>query len=283
MTTTRYLLVAGALFLAWAPSASASKIFFICDGNLCRSDDRGRHVVRLTNDGVPGGSDSSSGDRSYAALSASRDGRRLAFAYGDRLFVADARGRGRRQIPLRAGAAFYSPRLRPDGREILWMERGPYFFIIRHCRAPVTGRGGRCVYGRGALGWGRGSQQIGRTDVARVLCTLRPDQGCRLAVAQATDELFVSQPDLSPNGRFLTAATEIDDFEYRLAIYDTRTARRVRTVAAVGTYAAWSPDGRSIAHTQPGAGGAPPVIYRSRAGGGKPVKVVEGTLGSWTR
>src|SRR4051812_33729763 len=132
-----------------AAHAAASRIIFGCRYNLCAVSGDGSHRHRLTHDRrqVP-----------YRDPAVSRDGRRIAFAWGTlpaRLMGADGAMRHERVVRPRSGAAVFELSFSASGRELLF-KSGSDAGLLSMCRQrvgrPATGR---CIDDPGShiAGW----------------------------------------------------------------------------------------------------------------------------------
>jgi hypothetical protein len=116
-------LLCGLAAVAVAANASAAttgqgwSIIFRCGANLCSVAPDGSGRTQLTTDGRSGGP-------SYGWVSASKDGSRLAVAYGNKAYVLNRSGR-RVAGPFRSSGAVLMAQIRPDGRQVATIEQVP--------------------------------------------------------------------------------------------------------------------------------------------------------------
>jgi hypothetical protein len=275
------------LILALAASAApaaGSTIVYSC-GEICAMHTDGSHRHRLTHDAKPGGP-------SYGAPQIARSGSLIAFLHTARRkppapWIADARGRHRR--PLRTPGGNPGPetvnlRLRPDGREALYLygetELGP---LLRLCRV-ATARGARPRCGRTLAGtrrswwsWGPGNTIVSTDNEERHdICVTSLNGRCtRVLVRVRAPHTFFLEPSLAPDGRTFAVAVDQADQQgtSRVALFDARSGRHVRDVTTGhwDTHPAWSPDGRSLVFTRDAVeavGGDESSICIVRARGG---------------
>lgn len=303
MHLSRAIGAAAIAALAAAGSAEASTLLYVCDRDLCRSDDRGRDRVRLTRDGVRVGG--------YARPTIDRAGRRIAFKVGDpgRVFTADARGRRRVRIgPAPGGppdATQYDAAISPDGRNIAWTEHriNVTFGGVDYRRyvADVRGRGARQVAsngGRPFVAWfdpttilREGPPSDAPTSPDQSICLPDPatetNGVCGRIIARDA-ERHLRHPSVSPNRRFVVAAAYAPpagsdvsiDHAGAIVLFDTATAAAVRTLTAGpgDSGPTFSPDGRHVAFERGGA------IWRVKVSGGRAVRVVRrGRQPAWGR
>lgn len=111
------------------------------------------------------------------------------------------------------------------------------------------------------------------------ICLLRSntDFPCERPVASEPGR-EIWDPAASPSGRFIAAVSApLDDVRGPIAVYDSASGRRLRTLTRgrTGATPSWSRDGKRIAF----AGGG--SIYVVRATGGRPRRVVKGVQPVW--
>jgi Tol biopolymer transport system component len=273
--------------LAYAGSAQASTVVYVCAKDLCRTDQTGKRSVRLTRDGARSGF--------YSRPTISRDGRRIAFRRGDpgRAFTARLRRRSlsavRRIAPAPDGqrdATQFDVAIAPDGKHVAWVETriNVVFDTIDYRRymANVDGSGGRQVAASG------GRPFVAFYDNARILreglteatddqhagesvdsgiCVPSPSTGvngtCRgsggaLQVAFDATRRHLRHPSLSPTRDRLVATAfapipeAVTERPGQIALFDARTARLIAnlTTGPNDSGPVFSPDGRRVAFTR---------------------------------
>jgi len=307
--------VAFALF-AFAASAHASTIVFVCGKDLCRTDEDGKPSVRLTRDG---------GSAAYSRPTISRDGKRVAFKRGARGRAYTSRP-GRRALsdvtriqPAPDGprdATQFDVAIAPDGKRVAWVEQrvNVVFGTIDYRRymANADGSSARQVAASG------GRPFVAFYDSSRILreglteavdamqegepvdsglCvpspTTQTNGTCRgaggaLQVAFDAAGRHLRHPSMSPRRDLLVAtaystAEQIDDAIERpgqIALYDARTSRLVRnlTTGTRDSGPVFSPDGSRVAFSRGSA------IWTVPAEGGTAKRLVaRGTQPAWGR
>jgi hypothetical protein len=229
-------LAAVAVAAAAAPAVSdAATVTYLCRHDLCTTSLEGGDR-RLTRDGR---------QEPYFALQNVRDSAKVVFSRNPRTYVADARVR--RVRPLRGYA-----RLSTDARNVL------IFAPSTICFARVGARrADRCATGSVAFPlWWRSRRVYGQTphrslaDPQDGVCLLRADLTCRRVVARAARGGSLREFDVSADGRWVVAAEypPTNGSVTRLALFDARTGRRVRTLTRPSHdhLPSFSPDGRHI-------------------------------------
>jgi dipeptidyl aminopeptidase/acylaminoacyl peptidase len=245
--------------------APASFIVFRCGAsfeNLCRIAPDGSAKAQLTSDGQPDPGD-------YASPSLSRDGSRLAFRKGDKLFVGDASATAATQID--PGNNHRELALRPDGLKVASIEISNVFGPRSDAYAINSdGSGTQFVHTTAlTVGW-LGNRLLSNpsTETKSVCAYLyeNDERTCERTVASdPARDLF--HPTGSPDGAFVAAAAVApSDSAGVIAIYDQATGALVRdlTSGTSDSWPAYSPDGSRIAFQRgdsifvtPASGAAP--------------------------
>jgi dipeptidyl aminopeptidase/acylaminoacyl peptidase len=249
-------------------AAHASRIVYGCGSDLCAVAPDGGARKRLTRDGEKPPS------RPYREPSLSRDGRRIAFARGlgwvaDSVWVADGRLRHRRRVSPRGSLAVVgAPRMRPDGKAVLWLS-GFTGASLSPCWTPLRRTlslrcNGYATYG---AAWGPRSRfLVMEPSWFGLLRRLDYDMhGPGIALSGRppgveTEADFV----LSPDARRLAVSEVYDkDATRRIVVYDVRSWRRLRVLTAGhrDLYPSWSPDGRWIAFWRDPSKPGKPLSY----------------------
>jgi WD40 repeat protein len=231
--------------------AGASRIVYGCGYQLCSISPDGSGRTRLTHDGHR------SPRHVYREPSVSRSGNRLAFVRGlspawSRVYVADRRARHRRVVSPRRGYMVFEPRMRPDGRAVLWLI-GVTGGSVDVCWTPLRRRlSSRCA-GRATVkgSWApRNRFLIVEQDwpwtgiVRRIDAYDRPG-----IVLDEPDDARASAQEFSPDGRRVAVVEYTHPGPTRIAVYNARTWQRLRALTAghYDSHPVWSPDGRWIA------------------------------------
>ena len=255
-------IVAGlALLLVVASPARAAggAIYGVCGSSACRVD-----VRTETKRGLLRGDSS----RPYAAVSADRSGRRLEFIRGEEVFRARARGRSRQRIGTALRQAAPEVHVRPDGREVAWIDviQRPNLIgggvdyernLLSLRRAAAPGRERVIVTDMVSAGWLGSSllrQAYGDAGAPWFACTVTAAAGCVRSVAVDATR-FLDQPAGSADGRRVAAvalpaepAGDGSAVSGPIALFDAASGRRLRDLTAgADASPAFSPDGRTVA------------------------------------
>ncbi len=301
--------------LAWAPSAPASTLVYVCSKDLCKTDARGSEPVRLTRDGARSGA--------YSRPTISADGRRIAYKRGDRgrAFTARLRSRSlssvRRIAPAPDGprdATQFDVAISPDGRRVAWVEQriNVVFNSIDYRRymAKADGSSPRQVAASG------GRPYVAFYDSARILreglteavdarqtgesvdsgiCVPSPATAtngtCRgaggaLQVAFDAAGRHLRHPDISADRRRLVAtasapvAGTVIERPGAIALFDTSSARLIANLTAGpgDSGPVFSPDARRVAFARGSS------IWTVAAGGGTAKRLIKrGSQPAWGR
>jgi hypothetical protein len=253
-------LVAGLLLLlvlATPARAAGGVIYGVCGDHVCRVKAKtGAKRVLLRG----------SSSRPYAAVSADRSGRRLAYIRGEEVFRARAGGRSRQRIGTALRQAAPEVHVRPDGGEVAWIDviqrpdlisGGVYYErnLLTLSRAAAPG-GERIIatdmLSAGWLGSSLMRQAFGEDGAPWFACTVTAEAGCVRSVAVDATR-YLDQPAGSADGRRVAAvarpAAPTDGPAARgsIALFDAASGRRLRDLATRGSAPAFSPDGRTIA------------------------------------
>ncbi|EHN11574.1 hypothetical protein PAI11_15350 [Patulibacter medicamentivorans] len=239
---------------AAADAARPTAIYGVCKGrHLCTVDPRTKKVtvVRKGTASAP-----------FAGVATTADGRAIAYAKGRRIYRADGRGRGGRQV---GGGS--SPLISPDGRTVGWkteiqtQQCDPFGGCAQIQTFALFTRGVRdakptvveAYYASG--GWW-GSQLATTSDRkqgdGRDLFLLDGDGRAVRPLTQDPTRTFDGLA-ASPDRRLIAVVsepvTEKPRFSGRIELFDPATAQRVRilTESATDTLGGFSPDGRQLA------------------------------------
>ena len=265
-----------------APRADLAGTFLVyrCGegfANLCRINADGSDQVQLTTDGVRDG-------WYYSSPSLTRDGTRLAYAYGAEMWTADSYGGDRLRI---SQSTTFAIAFRADGGRIATIERTGGLRVNMFTYAPDGSsrrneRGGPPK----VVAWAGDrllSDQADRASGLQQLCMLvQDDSPCeRVVAADPGRDLW--GPMVSPDGSTLAAVAcapgETTEPHCALALYDLATATHLRDVVGeVSTSEpAWSPDGTTLAFDRYG------VLYLMAVDGapGSETALVEGVQPTW--
>jgi hypothetical protein len=281
----RVLALATAVLLTAAAQAEASVVTYRCGAgfaNLCRVDAATKKVSRLTSNGRAGRGPV------YSAVSASRNGRRHAFIFGNDLFASGSTlARGRRRLDRRVVTA----ELRDDGRQIAFTQlvlEGfryvPYLFTIGTARGSEKESVARMTLTTGWLGRRLLRSTGGGPEPQRVCVLARNDDfECERDVAShPARDLF--DPEGSPNGRFVVATAVPRGGPGRrirgsIALFSAGDGHLVRelTRGPGDSGPSFSPDGRRVVFER-GKG-----LYTVGVGGGRAKRLVRRGIGpSWS-
>ena len=241
----------------------ASTIVYVCDKDLCRTDEHGPRPVRLTRDGAAG---------AYSRPTLSLDGKRLAFKRGarGRAYTARLKRRALSDVTrigprptARATPTQFDVAISPDGKRVAWVEqrvnvvsgtidyrrymagadgssprqvavlrRAAVRGVLRRVADPARGpdRGGRRDAG-GRGGRLRHLRPVTGYGDQRHLPRRRRRAAGRLRRSPPAPPVDVAAPP--PAGRHRLPSTEsIDDAIERpgqIVLFDARTARPSRT------------------------------------------------------
>ena len=159
-----------------------------------------------------------SSSRPYAAVSADRSGRRLAFIRGQEVFRARAGGRSRQRIGTALRQAAPEVHVRPDGGEVAWIDvlqrpdlisGGVYYernlLSLKRGAAPGDERiVATDMLSAGWLGSSLMRQAFGDSGAPWFACTVTAEAGCVRNVA-VDPTRFLDQPAGSADGRRVAA------------------------------------------------------------------------------
>ncbi|MGD0166251.1 MAG: hypothetical protein ABSC51_03055 [Gaiellaceae bacterium] len=288
--------IAGALALAAAGGArtAASVLVYSCGpgyANLCQVNADGSGLKRLTTDGK-----AAPFAKRYISPSLSRDGRKLAYLRGYKLYVL-SRATGHRTGAISNNA--WLARISPDGTKVGDLEQFPSSsgsgWVMTACVFNSNGKGAKagrnCEGSTGSFGFTGNNRVLasvsdqydpkyGRYEDG--VCLLDPvTSGCdKFVAAQLGYDL--SDPALSPNGKLLAVTRSLPGKpEGQIALYGYATGTLVRTLTNGTTDAGpvWSPDGSKLAFVR-----AAKSIYTVKVSGGAPRRLVaSGRAVTWGR
>lgn len=278
---TVVLAIVIAAVLAVPASASASRIVYHCEPDLCVVNPETGASQRLTTDGAA---------NPYRYPSISRNGLKVAALRTNDVMVGDY-GTNLTQRWI-GGRSINDVAMAPDGAGV----GESHSYVENRYGCPLTGgclelvdvsdtkfsvgdaentirfRGGGGVgfLGAGALV----SSAYASVDKVHVLCVVDTpavkDSPCTVRV---TSPAALSGPDGTADGRFLLATVS---GEYpSITLFDAATGLPIRELAK-GTQASFSPDGKQIVYA---AGDG--WIYTAPVTGGTPRKLVQGLSPSW--
>lgn len=291
----RLVLTAVLALLLLAPAATAKpKIVAVCGDELCRIDPATGNKQTLTRNGKKGGP-------VYRTPSLSRNGKRLAFTFGNDLYVARSNAKARKRLEPTVAIA----RIRPDGQEVAYLKsistiidpglfpccRPPTFGLIPFLfRIPAGGGDSdtvaRSIVSTGWLGAQLLRQERPGGDLPDRVCVLASNEDfeCERPVAEDASR-DVTQPDGSPNGKTVVAVAEPHssesgatlEFSGSISLFDASTGALVRnlTRGPADSGPAFSPDGKRVAFTRKRS------IWVVPAKGGKAKKLAAGTNPTW--
>lgn len=244
-----------------APSSAAagprSEIYGVCNGrDLCVVDPATRKLTRVAR---------GSAAAPYRGVSATPNGRAIAFARGTRIFRAGPRGAGARQV-----GGGMTPLVSPDGRAVTWraeiqvQQCDPFggcaqvqtFALFRRANGEARPTVVE-AYSYSSAWWGTRlvSQNTRRGAEGDEISLL---DGDGRPVRSLTDDPARSytSPALSPDGALLAAISEPlpsgdadPAFKGRVELFDPASGRPVRvlTESTTDDMPAFSPDGRQVA------------------------------------
>lgn len=239
-----------------AAAAAKTEIYGICGGrDLCVANPAGGRVTRVAR---------GSGAAPYRGVSATPDGRAIAFARGGRVFRAGPRATRATQV-----GGGMTPLIAPDAGSVSWRAE----IQVQQCdpfggcaqlqtfalftRAPGQARPTVVeTYSYSSAWWGRRivSQNQRRGADGYDIALLDGDGRAVRALTADPARSFTS-PALSPDGKLLAVVSEplsSDDperFRGRVELFDPATGARVRalTESATDDVPVFSPDSRQVA------------------------------------
>ena len=260
--------------LALAAPAHASTIVYESGGDILAVEPDGSDRRNLTR-GV--------GDGDYFYPQLSDDGRVMTFMRKGRIYVADRRARHQRILrppdPYVAGTTFADPILRHDAKQLMFRAVPLSKQSDRICRmrptpdaVPRCGHGG---HGRAYVSWGpKGTFLSTDQEDRQDICITSLDGDCtRPLIRIGEDWTFFQEPAVSPDGRYVAAATfaRWDEKDDRIALFDARTGRHIRDLTRHENdiYPTFSPSGRHVAFKRgvPGNGPGAAICYVGIGGG----------------
>ena len=232
-----------AVFLAASPSASASSITFVCKFDICRVEADGSKLRHLTRSFEP---------YQPRSLAVSEDRKVMTFERKDRYYVADGRARHRR---LLRDASF--AQVNRDGVHLLFNHfgNGPTDRTLCVGKLRSYPKAERCLTHLSALEprWGAGTGLIGNDGDSGLRrtgrgCVLTRSGRCGRTYARADRGREIHDASVSPNGRLAAVSQTLPEGGYHLLLFDFRTGRRIRYLAAdSGNAPSWSPDSQRVA------------------------------------
>ena len=251
--------------------------------NLCQVNADGSGLKRLTTD-----ASSTVFAKRYLSPSLSRDGRKLAYLRGYKLYVLN-RSAGHRTGPISNKA--WLARISPDGTRVADLEDFPnprglgWPDVMTACVFNSNGSGSKagrdCEGSTGSLCFTNNSRVLASVSDQYDpkyrrwedgICMLDPvKSGCDYFVA-AQLGYDLSDPALSPNGKLLAVMRALPGkTEGQIVLYDYATGKLARTLTSGRTDAepVWSPDGSRLAFVR-----ANKSIYTIAVGGGKARRLV---------
>ncbi len=270
--------------------AASSVLVYSCGRafeNLCQVSADGSGRRQLTTDGGAAFS------KRYISPSLSRDGRKLAYLRGYRLFVID-RATRKRTGPISNQALL--ARSSPDGRKVGDLENFVSVNSLAVCVFNSNGTGhksGRdCVGSTGSFGFRNDDRVLASVSAGlsynydKGICLLATDgTGCESYIA-ADPSHDLWDPAVSPDGKLLavTRATPTD-VEGAIVLYDYATGRLVRqlTSGTADSGPVWSPDGSHLAFVRGAMTNSPRIHTISAKGGSARQLVARGRAVTWGR
>lgn len=291
----RFALTAVVALLLLAPAALAKpKIVAVCGDELCRIDPVTGKKQALTRDGRKGGP-------VYRTPSLSRNGKRLAFTFGNDLYIARSNAKGRRRLEPAVAIA----RIRPDGAEVAYLKtistiidpgtfpccRPPTFGLIPWLfRISANGQDkdtvARSIVSTGWLGGRLLREERPSVEVPEQICVLASNEGfeCERPVAQDPGR-DVTQPDGARNGQTVVGVAEPFnsepgsplEFAGTISLFDAASGALIRnlTRGPADSGPVFSPDGKRVAFTRKRS------VWVVPAKGGKAKKLAAGTNPTW--
>lgn len=245
---------AAAVLPAGADAARPTVIYGVCRGHhLCTVDPRTKKVtvVRKGTASVP-----------FAGVAATADGRAIAYAKGRRIYRADGRGRGARQVGGGNG-----PLISPDGRTVGWRNEiqvqqcDPFGGCAQVQTFALLTRGVRDAeptvveayyYSGGWWGAQLATTSDRKQGEGRDLFLLDGEGRAVRPLTGDPTRTFDGMAS-SPDRRLIAVVSEPvaekPRFSGRIELFDPATAQRVRTLteSSTDTLGGFSPDGRQLA------------------------------------
>lgn len=267
--------------LAFAATAHASFLVYVCGPNLCRANADGSSQTPLTNDGQQGTANV------YGSPSLSRDGTKLAFTFNSQVIVADANA-ANRGAPF-ATTAFVA-RMRPDGGSVAEVEETFSTIPFQVCTYNLDGSGRNCPYGTSSAGWAPDGNLLVslnagapnyNSEIAHCPAAGTAGTCTDVRADDPANDLF--DPAVSPDGSTLavTVASGVgSSTKGHIALYNYATGQFERnlTTGTEDQLPAWSPDGTEVAFTR---GSSIYVVGVSDAAGTERQLVAQGTEATW--